>query len=270
MTATWCELETGLCVVSTDPAEPGPVVELLVVTDPACSACWAMEPAWRALLARYGDRVRVRHVLGGLLSSWDEFIGDPGAGVYGPGDVAPHWDHVATTTGQPIDSSVWRSDPIPSTYPACQATVAARLLDPAKEAPYLRRLREAVFVEARNIARPEVLLEAADEVGLDRSAMKDSLRDGTAAREFSADLELVRALHAPAMPTVVVRSADQQLRLVATQPYRRLEQVLLAVTDWEPVNFTPTLEEATKSVLHAARPVLRAAAGPLLRPWRST
>ena len=208
------------------------------------SACWAMEPAWRALLVRYGDRVRVRHVLGGLLSSWDEFVGDPGAGIYGLGDVASHWDQVAASTWQPIDSSVWRTDPIPSTYPACQATVAARLLDPAMEARYLRRLREAVFVEARNIARPEVLLEAAEDIGLDRSAMEDKLRDGTAAREFSADLELVRTLNAPAMPTVVVRSGDQQLRLVATQPYRRLEQVLLALTDWDPVNFIPTLEEA--------------------------
>jgi predicted DsbA family dithiol-disulfide isomerase len=244
MAATYCDLETGLCVAPAEAPDPGPVVELLVVTDPACSACWAMEPAWRALLFRYGDRVRVRHVLGGLLPSWDEFGGDPGAAIYGPADVAPHWDHIAATTGQPIDSSVWRTDPIHSTYPACQATVAARLLDPAKETRYLRRLREAVFIEARNIARPEVLLDAAEEVGLDGAAIEQMLRDGTAAREFGADLDFARALKAPAMPTVVVRAGDQQLRLVATQPYRRLEQVLLAVTDWEPSTSIPTLDEA--------------------------
>lgn len=90
------------------------------------------------------------------------------------------------------------------------------------------------------IARPEVLLDAAEEVGLDRAAMDEMLRHGTVAREFSADLEFARALKAPAMPTVVVRAGDQQLRLVATQPYRRLEQVLLAVTDSEPSNAGPS------------------------------
>ena len=44
---------------------------ILFATDPICSHCWAMEPAWRRFLYHYGDHVEATHLYGGLLPRWE-------------------------------------------------------------------------------------------------------------------------------------------------------------------------------------------------------
>src|SRR5690606_16647761 len=89
---------------------------ILFATDPICSHCWAMEPAWRRFLYHYGEYVEATHLYGGLLHHWEGFA-DVRAGIRGPEDIPPHWEEVAARYGQPIDPSVWLADPLPSSYP---------------------------------------------------------------------------------------------------------------------------------------------------------
>ena len=53
------------------------------------------------------------------------------------------WLDVAAATGMPFDPRLWLSNPISSTYPACQAVVAAREQGPEPGYRYLRRLARA-------------------------------------------------------------------------------------------------------------------------------
>lgn len=62
---------------------------------------------------------------------------------------------------------MWLTDPLPSSYPPSVAVHAVRALAPDREEDYLRRMRQALFLEARNIARPEVLVACAADIGLD-------------------------------------------------------------------------------------------------------
>src|SRR3954471_18399417 len=94
--ALHCDLDTGVCELA--PAPHAPVLEVeapsrtaastgvTYVTDPICSACWVMEPAWRTVSTRYADLIEVTHVYGGLLPTWDGFA-DPGAGIRKAEDV---------------------------------------------------------------------------------------------------------------------------------------------------------------------------------------
>lgn len=66
-----CLVATGVCGTVPEAAQR---VSVTYVTDPICSACWAMEPAWRAVEYTYGDRLDVRHVYGGLLPSGEGFL----------------------------------------------------------------------------------------------------------------------------------------------------------------------------------------------------
>lgn len=100
---------------------------ILYATDPICSHCWAMEPAWRRFLYLYGDHVEATSLYGGLLPEWEGFA-DVGAGIREPADIPPHWDEVFERYGQPINGSVWHSDPLSSAVGrgACGACPGAR------------------------------------------------------------------------------------------------------------------------------------------------
>lgn len=225
-------------------AERDPDVAVLYVTDPICSACWAMEPGWRKLLFHFGSRLAVRHVYGGLLPSWDGFT-DPGAGIFGPADVASHWAEVAARTGQPIDPGVWRTDPPASSFPPSQAAHAVRMLDPAAEERFLRRIREAVFLQARNISRPEVLVDCARDAGVDADAFSVLLRANAGQAAFRNDLAEVRRLPVRGFPTVIVGAHNgEDVVLHGTSSFRRLLAAVATAGVATPDIRPPTVAEA--------------------------
>lgn len=89
-----CDLGTGMCGTAA-PARQN--VKVTYVTDPICSACWAMEPAWRAVGFHFGHVMDAEHVYGGLLPGWDGFA-DPSNGIGHYSDVARHWAEMAEHT----------------------------------------------------------------------------------------------------------------------------------------------------------------------------
>lgn len=217
-----CDLATGLCGVEVEAAQR---VTVTYVTDPICSACWAMEPAWRAVEYAFGDLLDVRHVYGGLLPSWDGFA-DAGNGIHGHSDVAHHWREMAEHTGQAMNGSVWEDDPIASSFPASMVLTAARDIAPEKDGRMLRRLREELFVGGRNISRPEVWSDAAEKAGIDARAIRERLDDGRAEDLFVADLRTARALGVTAFPTLIVEAGGDRRTLRGVQRLQRLTQVI--------------------------------------------
>lgn len=229
-----CDTSSGACAAPTmdpphqaDPLAPARTTATAIyVTDPICSGCWALEPAWRKLAHRHREILSVRHVYGGLLPAWEGFA-DRGAGISAPADVAPHWAEVAERSGQAINPTVWESDPPSSSYPPSKAAHVVRMLDPSSEEPFLRRIREAIFVEARNIARPEVLVACAEDVGIDARAFTTLLEADAGARGLDSDLSEARALGVRVFPTLIFSGAGSSVTLAGTHPFHQLESALL-------------------------------------------
>ena len=94
----------------------------------------------------------------------------------------------AADSGQPADARVWLHDPPRSSYPAGIAfhAVAAE----ADPAPFLRRVREAVYLERRPMDDADALREAVRETG---GPTVDLVSD-TARERFEADLERARSV----------------------------------------------------------------------------
>ena len=235
-----CDVTTGLC--GTDRTETRRVT-VTYVTDPICSACWVMEPAWRTVQFRYGDLLDVRHVYGGLLPSWDGFA-DAGNGIAGHGDVAEHWREMAEHTGQALNVSVWDADPIMSSFPPSIVLAAAREVAPDLAEVALRKVREELFVHGRNISRPQVWSAALHAAGIDPALVEAGLRDGWARDLFAADLQLARSLRVSAFPTVIVEADGDRTTLRGVQSLSRLEDVITAAAGVRPTPRTATIDEA--------------------------
>ncbi len=195
-----CEIPGGAAQTDVETKEVATEkpVKVLYFTDPICSSCWGIEPQLRRMKMEYGDYIDVEYCMGGLLPSWDGFNG---GGISKPADVYHHWEEVSHHYEMPMIGDVWLNDPLPSSYPPSIAFKAAQMQDKTKALAFLRRLREMVFVEAKNITRPELIAEAAVWAGLDAAQLeKDS--KGPALQLFEQDLKRSREMGVRGFPTV--------------------------------------------------------------------
>ena len=208
------------------------VVEVTYYTDPLCCWSWAFEPQWRRLRYEYGGRLGWHYRMGGLLPGWDRYS-DPLNDVSRPAHMGPLWLQAHHISGQPIDARIWVEDPPASSFPSCLAVKAAGFQSDAAAEHYLRRLREAVMLERRNIARPGVLHEIAHELaeadphGFDAVRFAEDL-SGKAARDaFREDLRDVQYRGIGRFPTLTLRGqAGGGVMIVGYRPYDALRDAL--------------------------------------------
>jgi 2-polyprenyl-6-methoxyphenol hydroxylase-like FAD-dependent oxidoreductase/predicted DsbA family dithiol-disulfide isomerase len=173
-------------------------ISILYFTDPICSTCWAIQPQLRKLQLEYADYVTIEYKMGGLLPSWDNYNR---FGITKPSDVAAHWDEVCSYYEMPINKNIWLEDPLPSSYPPSIAFKAAQLQDTGKAVMFLRRIREMVFLEKKNIIKKEFIFSAAYNVGLDAARLIRDL-EGKAQMLFREDLVLSDLLEVKELPTL--------------------------------------------------------------------
>lgn len=198
-------------------------ISILYFTDPICSTCWVIQPQLRKLQLEYGKHVSIEYKMGGLLPSWDNFNR---YGITKPSDVATHWEEVCSFYEMPINQNIWLEDPLPSSYPPSIAFKAAQIQDTGKAVLFLRRIREMVFLEKKNIIKKEFLYAAAYDVGLDAARLIRDL-EGKAQGMFREDLILADLLKVKVLPTLFFSNREGiQLALNGYQPYESFEEIL--------------------------------------------
>ncbi len=171
--------------------------EVRYYTDPGCSWSWGSEPKLRKLMWEFGSELRFRWVMGGLARRYDSDYRDEQSGIGTSGnvfwDLAAHWLQVAERTGMPLDPTIWRTNPIGSTYPACQAVKAAAEQGPPAAYAYLRRLREGLMIERKKLDHAEALVGEAGAAGLDVERFRVDLGSHAITEAFASDLDEVRS-----------------------------------------------------------------------------
>jgi 2-polyprenyl-6-methoxyphenol hydroxylase-like FAD-dependent oxidoreductase/predicted DsbA family dithiol-disulfide isomerase len=198
-------------------------ISIIYFTDPICSTCWTIQPQLRKLQLEYADHVNIEYKMGGLLPSWDNFNRH---GIQKPSDVAAHWEEVCSFYDIPVNKNIWLEDPLPSSYPPSIAFKAAQLQDTGKAVLFLRRIREMVFLEKKNIIQKEFLHRAAFDVGLDAARLLRDL-EGPAQDMFRKDLALTDELNIKVLPTLFFSNKQGvQLNLFGYQPYESFEEIL--------------------------------------------
>lgn len=212
--AQWmCDVQSGTCAPQSGteieeisvlkPAK----VKMLYFTDPICSACWAIEPDLRKFKLAYGAYLEIEYKMGGLLPKWEGFA-DRANGISGPADVAGHWDEVGAATGMSIDGDIWLEDPLHSSYPPSIAFKAMQNQSDSVAVLFLRKLREMVFLQKKNITRLEHLLQAVEEAGGDKSLFLTDYQSKASEIAFLNDVQEGRSLGVRGFPTFVMISED--------------------------------------------------------------
>ena len=226
---------------SSKSGEP-PKLDLSYYTDPDCSWSWALEPVIKKIRAEYGGQLSLAYKMGGFQDKWVDFFDAVNQAGH-PEQVAPHWASVAKRSGMPVDERIWFEDPPISTYPGCIAYKAAVFQDDKQAEHYLRKLREAVLTERRNIAHQNILFNLAEETGLDIDRFREDYLTGPAQGAFYEDMEESRGRGIISCPTIVVRnSLGQEKTLIGYRPYREYKKVI------EGLATTPLLKVSLLSI----------------------
>jgi predicted DsbA family dithiol-disulfide isomerase len=149
-------------------------VSISYVTDPFCPWSWAAEPSWRRIQADFGDQVAITYVISGLDGSQPD---------------AREWLDAAAASGMPVDPRGVMSEPPASTSPAGLAVKS--VAEQADAGPFLRRLREAIFLERRRVDRGDALLDVARETApaLDLDTLKIAFGSHGPLEALGADIE---------------------------------------------------------------------------------
>lgn len=200
-------------------------VKIVYYTDPICSSCWGIEPQLRKLKLEYGDYIEIDYRMGGLLPDWSYNSG----GISKPSDVAHHWDEASLYYEMPIDGNVWIEDPLDSSYPSCIAMKAAQIQSKEKAIQFMRILREALYLEKKNIGKWENIEKAAKIANLDIEKLKTDY-EGNAKKLFQEDLALAKTLGVRGFPTLFFADENNnQLTVYGSKPYASYENAILAL-----------------------------------------
>ncbi|MBX2907668.1 MAG: DsbA family protein [Taibaiella sp.] len=204
-------------------AKGNKAIQVLYFTDPICSTCWIIQPTLRKLKLEYDEYINIEYCMGGLLPSWEQYNGSK---ITKPVDAAKHWEEVGAQHDMPLDGDIWYEDPLSSSYPPSIAFKAAQIQDPERAILFLRRIKEMVFTQKKNIIKWEHLRRAAFDVGLDSARL---LRDyeGKARELFRQDLLLSQQLGVKGFPTLFFSNGDNKQYVIrGLQPYERFEQII--------------------------------------------
>lgn len=228
-----CDPETGTCEIPNLGSEVEPhkieqsaynkPIKIIYYTDPICSSCWGIEPQLRKMKLEYGDYIDIDYRMGGLLPDWSYNQGS----ISSPADVAIHWEEAGFYYEMPIDGGVWLEDPLPSSYPPSIAMKAAQLQDKEKAVIFMRKLRELLFIDKKNITKWAVIKDAANYAGLDFIKLQEEYTEaGT--RMFDEDLRYAQILGVRGFPYLFFTDEnDNRLVIYGSKPYSVFESTIL-------------------------------------------
>jgi predicted DsbA family dithiol-disulfide isomerase len=106
--------------------------------------------------------------------------------------------------GRGMTPSIWREDPPRSSMPPLIASEAARLQGPRAQDLLLQRLRTAAFFGGINVARTDVILEAAASVGLDMARFSAAFNSDATRRAVELSLRDALQHGVRAIPAIAI------------------------------------------------------------------
>ncbi|MEC2073766.1 ClpXP adapter SpxH family protein [Alkalihalophilus marmarensis] len=246
-----CDNEHGICGL--DPEHPLQTkrkpLEIYTFIDPLCAECWAFEPILKKLQVEYGAYFKIRFLVAGRLQAWN-FCQETKKGLAKKSEIAKVWEKIAHETGMSCDGDVWLEHEWSSPYKASIAIKAAELQGPHAGARFLRKLREYLFLEKKNITEDEIIMNCAESAHLDLEEFKKDLESPLAKKALQCDIKTTNEMGVEVVPTFVFfnNNVDEEgLSITGLYPYHIYVQMIEELLGYTPEKAEPiSIEEFLK------------------------
>ena len=174
---------------------------LYYVHDPMCSWCWGFRPVWTQVQLALADKVDIQYILGGLAPDTDQPMPESMQQT-----ISETWKRIqAEIPGTEFNFDFWTScKPRRSTYPACRAIIASRMQRPELEGEMLKAIQHAYYLHAKNPSDDEVLIQLADNIGLNIETFVRNFKSDVCCSELENDLLKTRKLFVSSFPALVL------------------------------------------------------------------
>jgi len=207
-------------------------MNLIYIADPMCSWCYGFGKTIDALLADPGELapLNLALVMGGLRPYTTEPMA-PGRAD----EIFGHWHHVHEASGQPFaqapHTALHEPGFVYDTEPASRATVTVRTHWPQHVWRYFKAVQRAFYAEAKNVTRPEVLADLAEQLDLPRAEFALAFASEAMREATRQDFAQSQAWGIRGFPAVVAEY-DGALHLVGSgyMPAEPLRERLAALT----------------------------------------
>ncbi|WP_277988259.1 ClpXP adapter SpxH family protein [Priestia flexa] len=211
-------------------------LEIYVFVDPLCPECWALEPILKKLQIEYGNWITLKHVLTNNLQKLN--IGTKKKFE----DMAKTWEQTACRSGMSCDGNLWLENPISTPFAASIAIKAAGLQGKKQGIRFLRKLREALFLEKQNVEKEDVLVKCAEEIGLDVEEFVRDLHAEHATKAFQCDLKITSEMDVTDIPTLVFfneKVEEEGIKISGHYSYETYVHIIYEMLEEEEINPHP-------------------------------
>ena len=175
---------------------------LYYVHDPMCSWCWAFKPTWDKVKEVLLGQVEVDYLLGGLASDSNEPMP-----IETREYVKGNWKRIQEMIPDTrFNYDFWTScEPKRSTYPACRAVICAKQQHPDFENLMIYGIQKSYYLEAQNPSNEDVLINIAENLGLDIEKFKMALKSSQVNEILLDEIKLTRSMDMNSMPSLVLQ-----------------------------------------------------------------
>jgi len=183
---------------------------LYYIHDPMCSWCWGFVDVLSRLKMELPKSVQFKSILGGLADDSDLPMPEKMQAA-----ISNTWLTIQETIpGVVFNYDFWKlNQPRRSTYPACRAVIAARIQAPDYDERMTRIIQDAYYKQARNPSDYKVLIQLADEIGLDAKRFENDILSSIVEDELMSEISFSRQMNVNSFPSLILYFNDQYLTL---------------------------------------------------------
>jgi len=180
--------------------------KLYYVHDPMCSWCWGYRPTWLRLQERLPESIAVVYLVGGLAHDSDLPMTDEMQS-----GLTHVWHRIHNELGAEFNFDFWtKNQPRRSTYPACRSVLAAEKIN-NKGLEMIEAIQLAYYTRAMNPSDISVLIQLAEEIGLDPHRFSDLMKQKSFEQEFKEELRFAHQLPIAGFPSLVLETGGRYI-----------------------------------------------------------
>ncbi len=181
--------------------------------DPMCSFCWAFHPNWEKIkltLAKQYPELPIVPLLGGLAPDTDEPMPEEVRNK-----IIATWQYIEERIpGTQFNFDFWtQQQPRRSTYPACRAVYACKMLAPKQESKMVHCIQRAYYLKAQNPSNDNTLIHCATKIGLNEKQFVTTYQSETCDLGFTQEREFSRQLGITGFPSLVIAKGSRRFNV---------------------------------------------------------